>query len=94
MTATKDTDIKIIVDISFALILTLPIAIAGGNILMTSADAFEAVGKCDADVNRKQSQECVIDDKRKRVERIIQSTNEVVETYRYTNMQHHKVVTQ
>ena len=53
MTATKDTDIKIIVDIGFALILTLPIAIAGGNFVTTSADAFEAAGKCDADVNRK-----------------------------------------
>ena len=94
MAATKNTDIKIIVDIGFALILTLPIAIAGGNILTTSANAFEAAGKCDSDINRKQSQECIIDDKHKRVERIDTSKNEVVKTYRYTNIYLHKDMTQ
>ena len=85
MTATKDTDIKIIVDIGFALILTLPIAIAGGNIMTTSTNALEAAGKCGADVNQNQHQECVADDKRKRVERIDTSADVIIETYRYTN---------
>ena len=74
-----------IVDISFALILALPIAIAGGNIMTTSTNALEAAGKCGADVNQNQHQECVVDEKRKRVERIDTSADVIIETYRYTN---------
>ena len=85
MTLTKNTEANMIVDISFALILALPIAIAGGNIMTTSTNALEAAGKCGADVNQNQHQECVVDEKRKRVERIDTSAHVIIETYRYTN---------
>ena len=73
-----------IVDIGFALILALPIAITGSNIMTTSGNDMEATAKCGADDNQKP-QECIVDNKRKRVERINTSTEEVLEAYRYTN---------
>ena len=85
MTSTKNTEVNMIVDISFALILALPIAIAGGNIMTTSTNALEAAGKCGADVNQNQHQEFVVSDKRKGVERFDTSTDVIIEIYRYTN---------
>ena len=85
MTSTNKTEANMIIDFSFALILALPIAIAGGNIMTTSNNALEAAGKCGADVNQNQHQECVVDEKRKRVERIDTSADVIIETYRYTN---------
>ena len=85
MTLTKNTNVNIIVDIKFALILAIPITITGGNIMTTSGNALKATGKCGADLNQNQSQECVVDDKSKRVERIDTSTEDVLETYRHTN---------
>ena len=85
MTSTKNTNVNMIVDIGFALILALPIAITGGKIMTTSGNALEATAKCGTDVNQNAPQECVVDNKRKRVERINTSTEDVLETYRYTN---------
>jgi len=85
MTSTKKNEANMIVDISFALILALPIAIAGGNIMTTSTNALEAAGKCGADVNQNQHQEFVVSDKRKGVERFDTSTDVIIEIYRYTN---------
>ena len=53
--------------------------------MTTSGNALEATGKCGADLNQNQSQECVVDNKRKRVERIDTSTEDILETYRHTN---------
>ena len=85
MTSTKNTNVNMIVDIGFALILALPIAITGDKIMTTSGNALEATAKCGADVNQNAPQECIVDNKRKRVERINTSTEDVLETYRYTN---------
>ena len=73
-------------DIGFALILAIPITITCGNIMImtTSGNALEATAKCGADDNQKP-QECIVDNKRKRVERINTSTEDVLETYRHTN---------
>ena len=53
MTSTKNTNVNMIVDIGFALILALPIAITGGKIMTTSGNALEATAKCGTDVNQK-----------------------------------------
>ena len=85
MTLTKNTNVNMIVDIRFALILAIPITIANGNIMTTIGNALEATGKRGADLNQNQSQECVVDGKRKRVECIDTSTEDVLEIYRHTN---------
>ena len=53
--------------------------------MTTSGNTLEATAKCGADVNQNVPQECIVDNKRKRVERINTSTEDVLETYRYTN---------
>ena len=73
------------VDIGLSLILALPIAITGGNIMTTSGNALEATAKCGADFNQNEPKEFIVDNKRKRVERINISIEDVLETYRYTN---------
>ena len=85
MTLTKNTTVNTMIDIGFALILAIPITITCGNIMTTSGNALEATGKRGADLNQNQSQECVVDNKRKRVERIDTSTEDILETYRHTN---------
>ena len=57
MTSTKNTNVNMIVDIGFALILALPIAITGGKIMTTSGNALEATAKCGTDVNQNEPQE-------------------------------------
>ena len=85
MTSTKNTNVNMIVDIGFALILALPIAITGGKIMTTSGNTLESTAKRGADVNQNLPQECIVDNKGKRVERINISTEDVLETYRYMN---------
>ena len=57
MTSTKNTNVNMIVDIGFALILALPIAITGGKIMTTSGNTLESTAKCGSDVNQNLPQD-------------------------------------